>query len=124
MKVRCYNPRDKHYERYGGRGITVCDEWLNNFPAFYKWSIQNGYRQGLTIDRIDNDGNYCPENCRWTTYSVQNSNTSRNIKISDKLGNTKILKEWSEIFNIPYATLCYRYKHMKHDYIEDLIVMR
>lgn len=124
MKYRCYNPRHSWYKRYGGRGITICNEWLNNFPAFYKWSIQNGYRQGLSIDRIDNNGNYCPENCRWATCSMQSSNTSRNIKISDKRGTVKNLKEWSKILNIPYATLYYRYKRMKHDYIEDLIVMR
>lgn len=77
MKERCFNKNSRVYNRYGGRGITVCDEWANSFEAFYKWSINNGYSQKLTLDRIDNDGIYEPDNCRWTTMKVQNQNKSK-----------------------------------------------
>lgn len=74
INQRCHNPKDRKYMYYGGRGITVCNEWKNSFKSFYEWSISNGYSDGLTIDRIENDGNYCPENCRWATYVIQNRN--------------------------------------------------
>jgi hypothetical protein len=76
IKRRTLNPKHKYYLDYGGRGITICDEWKNDFISFYNWAISNGYEEGkgLSIDRIDNDGNYCPENCRWTTITIQNRN--------------------------------------------------
>lgn len=74
MKARCYNPRHDYYHIYGERGITVCDEWKDNFEEFARWSFDNGYKEGLTIDRIDNYKGYSPNNCRWTTWSVQNKN--------------------------------------------------
>ena len=67
MKKRCYNPHDKYYKNYGGRNIKVCDEWRSDFSLFKKWADTNGYKQGLSIDRIDNDKNYEPGNCRWVT---------------------------------------------------------
>ena len=76
IKDRTLNPKDKRYNYYGGRGITICEEWKNDFMSFYNWAISNGYEEnkGLSIDRIDNDGNYCPENCRWTTQTIQTRN--------------------------------------------------
>ena len=77
IKDRILNPKNKNYNDYGERGITICDEWKNDFKSFYDWAMTNGYEEnkGLSIDRIDNDENYCPENCRWTTKSIQARNT-------------------------------------------------
>lgn len=108
IKKRCYNPHDARYERYGGRGITVCDEWKNDFPAFMKWAKENGYDEALTIDRIDNDKGYFPENCRWSNQKEQARNRASNIKIT--IGNaTKTLTEWCEIFELDYKAVVARY---------------
>ena len=74
MKNRCYQQSYHAFKHYGGRGITVCGEWLNDFQAFYEWSMANGYKENLTIDRIDNDKGYSPSNCRWVTMKEQNKN--------------------------------------------------
>ena len=76
IKRRTLNPKHKHYNDYGGRGITICEEWKNDFMSFYNWALSNGYEEnkGLSIDRIDNDGNYEPSNCRWTTKTIQTRN--------------------------------------------------
>ena len=74
MKHRCTNPHDKRFKDYGGRGITVCQEWLHDFSAFQTWALSNGYQEGLTVDRINNDGGYSPNNCRWATMKEQMAN--------------------------------------------------
>ena len=94
MKDRCYNPRRKEYPNYGGRGITVCDEWLKDPQAFITWAKDTGWERGLDIDRIDNDGPYSPENCRFVTRAdnLYNRRTTRTITA---FGETKTLKEWT-----------------------------
>lgn len=109
MKGRCNNPNDARYDRYGGRGIVVCEEWQNSFENFYNWAIQNGYSDELTIDRKDNDGNYEPGNCRWSSNQEQCNNRCTNVKIT--IGNaTKTLTEWCRIFELDFKTINARYK--------------
>ena len=84
IKTRTSNTKDNFYSDYGGRGITICDEWKNDFMSFYNWAISNGYSDELSIDRIDNDGNYCPENCKWSTQIMQSRN--QRIKRSNTSG--------------------------------------
>lgn len=112
MKSRCYNPNNKRYDKYGGRGIIVCDEWLHDYKAFKKWSYENGYNDqtdGLhcSIDRIDNDKGYSPNNCRWVTMFVQANNTRRN-HIIEYNGESHTLAEWSRIVGIDYKVLSSR----------------
>lgn len=99
MRRRCNSPTANKYKNYGGRGIKVCNEW-QEFPLFYEWAMANGYADNLTIDRIDNDGDYCPENCRWATNKEQARNRRSNHLITYQ-GETHTLIEWSEITGIP-----------------------
>lgn len=82
MIERCYRKADTHYSSYGGRGIKICDEWLNNHQSFIDWAYKSGYREGLTIDRIDVNGNYCPENCRWITMRENTKWTRKSHRIT------------------------------------------
>ena len=107
MKNRCYNQNDSHYSRWGAKGIVVCDEWKNDFQAFYDWAICHGYSDELTRDRIDNDGNYSPDNCRWATVKEQNCN-KKNVKFIEFNGESKLLDEWAEVLNIKPKTLWMR----------------
>lgn len=94
MKQRCYNPNTGKYPLYGGKGIKICDDWNNNPESFIEWALKNGYKAGLTIDRINSDGNYSPENCRVVNYIRQNNNTSRNNFI-ELFGEKKTVAQWS-----------------------------
>lgn len=112
MKSRCYTKTSPDYQRWGGRGIKMCDEWRDSFESFYEWAMASGYKDTLTIDRVDNDGDYTPDNCRWTTAREQSRNRRSNIPIT--IGNTtKTLTEWCEIFNLDYKMVNARYKRME-----------
>ena len=104
MKTRCSNTRYTKYARYGGRGISVCEEWWNDFQAFYDCAIKHGYSDDLTIDRINNDGNYCPDNCRWITAAEQAANKSTNHRVSYS-GETHTIAEWARITGIARSLL-------------------
>lgn len=103
MKRRCYNKNTKHYVNYGGRGIKVCEEWINDFEKFLTWSLENGYKDSLTIDRINNDGNYEPSNCRWTSQKEQSNNKRTNHKITI-CGITMNLNQWCDFLHIKIGT--------------------
>ncbi len=109
MKTRCYCKKYREYKNYGGKGVIICEEWLNSFEAFYNWAMSHGYTDKLSIDRIDNNGNYEPSNCRWADRKTQSRNISRNINITHN-GETHILKDWAEILGIDYRKMWYRYK--------------
>lgn len=109
IKTRCLNGKVKEYPKYGGRGITICDEWLKDFKVFYDWSLLNNYSDDLSIDRKDNDGNYEPNNCRWTNSRVQANNRTSNSLLAFK-GETKTLAEWVLEYNITYGAAFERLK--------------
>lgn len=106
MMERCENPHCSGYEDYGGRGITVCEEWHKFFP-FYSWSIANGYDSNLTIDRVDNDRGYSPDNCRWVTQKVNSRNRRNNRRITFN-GKTLCVSEWAELLGITHQALSER----------------
>jgi hypothetical protein len=106
MRHRCQPGDDATHKNHGNRGISVCEEW-GDFAAFRDWAVANGYRDDLTLDRVDNDGDYCPKNCRWATREEQNNNTSRNRFVSYN-GELHTVAEWSRIVGVPYHTLLYR----------------
>lgn len=104
MKKRCYNSRCDHYKWYGEEGKHICDEWLGEkgFDEFSKWALANGYSDNLTIDRIDNNKGYSPDNCRWISAKQNNRNRRSNHNITIK-GVTKTISEWCEYLNVPEA---------------------
>lgn len=114
MKARCLNPKSASYKRYGARGITICNDWLEDFVKFKDWALANGYSENLTIDRIDNNGNYCPENCRWATPKEQAQNRSSNTYVNFK-GKKICITELSRILNIPLTTLNRKMSGGKND---------
>lgn len=107
MKRRCYDSTNKRAKFYSEKGVIVCEEWRNDYSAFRSWALANGYKEGLTIDRIDNDGNYCPENCRWATAKMQANNQSRNRMLTYN-GETLTMSEWADKLNITYGTINHR----------------
>lgn len=94
MMNRCYRPDNNQYHNYGGRGITVCEEWKNNFEVFAKWALNNGWQAGLTIDRKNNNEGYYPENCRWATQQEQANNKTNNHLLT-VFGETKTIANWA-----------------------------
>ena len=117
MCRRCYYKKYEFYHRYGGRGITVCDEWLNSYEKFKKWALANGYKEDApkgecTLDRIDVNGNYEPNNCRWVNNKSQANNRTNNRVITYR-NETHTLAEWSEILGIKYETLAARLNKYK-----------
>lgn len=109
MRERCEKPSCSEYYRYGGRGIRVCDEWKNDRNSFFEWALKNGYKEGLQIDREDNDGDYEPSNCRWVTQIENCNNTSRNVFIEHN-GEIHTLSEWSRILKINRSTIYSRHR--------------
>lgn len=107
MISRCYKKYSNNYNIYGGRGIAICQEWLDDFMNFYNWSMANGYSDELTIDRIDVNGNYCPENCKWSTAKEQANNTRSTVFLTYN-GKTKSASEWSKITGISRNTITRR----------------
>jgi len=107
LKQRCNNPKSKDAHNYGARGIKVCDEWNENFEAFRDWANNNGYLDSLTLDRIDVNGPYSPDNCKWSTIKEQSRNTRVNHLLRFN-GEDKTIAEWAEITGIKYYTLANR----------------
>lgn len=112
MLQRCYSKNCKRYHRYGGRGITVCDEWRNNSTTFYQWAIKTGYKEGLTLDRVDNDKGYSPDNCVWVTNRINTNHTSRTHFITYN-GKTQSMRQWANELGINYSTLRNRLNRSK-----------
>lgn len=110
IKSRCYNPNATGYERYGKVGIKMCDEWYYSFEKFKDWSLKNGYKKELSIDRIDSNGNYEPNNCRWVDSKVQHNNKRNNV-IIDIDGVEKTIAQWSEIYGIENRLAYTRYEN-------------
>ena len=113
MKQRCYNKQSIPYKYYGGRGIKICDEWLdeeNGFINFYNWSINNGWKEGLSIDTINTNADYKPDNCRWTNSLTQMNNTRRNHYVTHN-NETHTIAEWARILNENYSTLYNKLKN-------------
>ena len=104
MRSRCTGRYYKGYKNYGGRGIKVCKEWMDNFVNFKQWALNNGYQDNLTIDRIDVNKDYEPTNCRWIPKSEQENNKRRNVRLTYN-GITHNLMEWSKILGVNYTTL-------------------
>lgn len=109
IKNRCNNKNAVKYSNYGGRGISVCKDWNESYIKFRDWALSNGYRDDLTIDRIDNNGNYSPDNCRWVDLKAQSNNKRTNCFIT-YLGETHTISQWSEKLGILEGTIWERYK--------------
>lgn len=104
IKERCNNPNSPAYKNYGARGISICDEWCNNFQSFYNWAMSHGYEDNLSVERIDVNGNYCPENCCWIPIEEQAKN-KRNIRFVEVNGKKMPLKTACKELNLPYKAV-------------------
>lgn len=104
MKQRCLNPNNSRWKDYGGRGINICNEWAKSFQSFYEWAMSNGYKEGLSIERIDNNIDYSPENCTWITIQEQQRNTRKTVNLEYK-GITKCVEQWARTLGIPPTTI-------------------
>lgn len=107
MRQRCANPKSTKYKNWGGKGVKVCEEWDNSFVSFSNWALKSGYSSNLTIDRIDNDGDYTPENCQWATYKHQARNRKGTRKITAN-GETMLLCEWAEATGLSRSKIALR----------------
>jgi hypothetical protein len=120
MKNRCNNTKNVRKD-YRGRGISICEKWNISFVEFYNWAISNGYDDSKSIDRINNDGNYCPENCRWVERIVQANNNRRNIFIC--IGDEKkSLAQWVKITGLNYSTIVSKLQHGKDEEVKNIII--
>ena len=113
MKKRCYNPNVQRYKSYGAQGIRVCDEWKYSFTSFYNWSIENGWKEGLTIERLDIYGNYSPQNCKYITYSEQSYNNKTTVWVVYR-GETKCLAEVCNNLNLSKSQYKNIWRHIKN----------
>lgn len=104
MKQRCLDPNSSHYHRYGGRGVTICEEWLNDYSKFYEWAMANGASKELTLDRVDTDGNYEPSNCRWADVETQMNNTSQN-RFIEYNGEKLTVMQWARRTGLEEGTI-------------------
>lgn len=120
MIERCENPNSRAYKYYGLRGIKVCAEWRNNFVKFYNWAYTNGYKENLTIERIDVNGNYCPENCKWIPLEEQAKNKTNTILISYN-NETHILSDWAKITGYSAQTIKNRLNKFGYDNLDKVI---
>lgn len=125
MKDRCYNKNHRYFNDYGGRGIKVCDEWLNKdngFKNFYEWALNNGYCDGMTLDRINVNGNYEPNNCRWVDWTRQANNRRNNVFLTYN-GLTGTICDWARFLKVPkYDLYNRRYRGMNDSQIIDEIL--
>lgn len=110
IRQRCYNPNNEEYKHYGGRGIGLCEEWLKEPNTFYEWAISNGFGKHLTLDRIDNNKGYSPENCRWVSQTVQNKNTSRIDRVTDDNGEYLTCADVARIIGVSRSTAARWYR--------------
>lgn len=115
MKSRCLNKNNQEYCFYGGKGVTICEEWINDFNKFYEWAYSHGYNDSLTIDRIDNNKGYSPDNCQWSTRAEQNRNTSRINFVSGGGNKPLTTAQVAEIIGVTRSTAAkwYREEHLR-----------
>lgn len=123
MIDRCYDKKDKSYRFYGYKGITVCEDWKNNFSNFEKWALENGYTDNLTIDRIDSSKEYCPENCRWIT-SIENAKYKSTTKLLEVDGVAHTGRDWAIICNLGINTINKMLKKYNEEDVKKFIKLR